>query len=331
MFTGVVAMYGILLTLSLLARLIVPETFSLMAVYITGAHVLLLSAVILFPLALLLCKPRALALLLLPPVIVFLVHYGSQFIPSREQEPFGGTTLRVMTYNIQWRNTGYQSAVDAIRAADADVVALQEVSPEAGRTLESLLADLYPYMALNPNSNGYAGAAVLSRFPISENSYFTAAFGGQRMMIDVNGMPFVLYNMHVATPLSQRGLLNLDVSQRNQEVRELVSWVQGESGRVVVVGDFNMPDLSDDYARLDSVLDDSYREVGWGMGWTHPGPFLVIGRMSWLRLLRLDYIFTGGSGVRALNMQVLADSGGSDHMPVVAALEVYDPSATYNP
>jgi endonuclease/exonuclease/phosphatase family metal-dependent hydrolase len=96
---------------------------------------------------------------------------------------------------------------------------------------------------------------------------------------------------------------------------------------LIVLGDFNMTDLNDDHAAIDRFLRDAYRDAGNGLGLTHALRWRGIDLPRWMRL---DYIFTG-SGLEPLEARVMPISGGSDHAPVWARLEFYDPTASYPP
>ncbi len=324
-FAHLCAAYGLVVGLFTVGQWLIPDTWSIMTLYVTGAHLLLLGAVVLFPLALLIGQPRRLALALLPVVLVCLSIYGGQFIPSRALDGDGEESLRVMTYNTLVRTSGHQALVDVILAADADVVALQELDPVAAQVLRAGLSDEYPYMALDDNTNGYIGAGFLSRFPIIESAYLIDSFGNQRVLIDVDGTPIVFYNMHASVP---RGWganpFNIDISNQTSDVNVLLERVSQETERVIVLGDFNLTDLTDNYQALADVLVDSYRQVGWGMGWTHAGPLVGRAALMGVRFLRIDYIFTSPDGLRPLNAMVWHESGGSDHLPVVATIEIRD-------
>jgi endonuclease/exonuclease/phosphatase family metal-dependent hydrolase len=91
------------------------------------------------------------------------------------------------------------------------------------------------------------------------------------------------------------------------------------------MGDFNMSDLNDDYEVIAGLMRDAYRDAGTGIGLTHT---LRIRGIDILRWMRLDYIFTTGA-LDPINARVMSVSGGSDHAPVWAQIEVYDPTASY--
>ncbi len=317
--------YGLIVGAFSAGQCLIPDTWSVIGLYATGAHLLLLGAVILLPIVLLIGQPRRAALALVPVVLIFMFFYGQQFIPSRATDSEGGKSIRVMTYNILWRDSDYLATVDLIRAADADVVALQEINPESENILREALADDYPYMMMNTLSALRTGEiGLLSRFPIIESATFNGVFNDQRVLIDVDGTPLVIYNMHAAIPRGWTTPFVFNIDQRTSDINGLIAAVKSETERVIVMGDFNMTDLSDSYQDLTAVLVDSYRQVGWAMGWTHAGPLVRQSALMDLRVLRLDYIFVSPTGLRPLNAMVWHESGGSDHLPVVATIEVRD-------
>ncbi len=85
-----------------------------------------------------------------------------------------------------------------------------------------------------------------------------------------------------------------------------------------------MTDQASDYARVTTQFDDTYREVGWGLGWTFPDfaqPNAQPFRTSILSALgrpvtRIDFVFHNDA-LYAISARVWPASGGSDHRPVV--------------
>jgi endonuclease/exonuclease/phosphatase (EEP) superfamily protein YafD len=201
---------------------------------------------------------------------------------------------------------------------------LQEVDPEAEKQLIEGLVSTYPYWAIDSNHRlRTGGIGLFSRYPIVSSSTLVGVFNNQRVVVDVDGTLLVVYNMHATLP--QGWMPNpfaFDSSVRATEVQDLMQAVNAESERVLVIGDFNMPDQSNDYRALTAVLTDTYREVGWGMGWTHAGPLVVNRDLFNLRWLRIDYIFAIRDGLRPLSAMVWPESGGSDHLPVLSELEI---------
>jgi vancomycin resistance protein VanJ len=77
-----------------------------------------------------------------------------------------------------------------------------------------------------------------------------------------------------------------------------------------------MPDTSQAHKLIGTFLADSFREVGWGFGYTFYSAFLPFPAQ------RLDYIWHS-AGLTALAAEV-GQPGGSDHLPVVARLVLHD-------
>lgn len=173
------SVYGLAVTGGLLLGLLFGDRFNITALYHSLAQLFWLGALALFVLALV-TRSWISALLLALPAAAFLWVYGGLFIPAQPRDPLGNPTFTLLSYNIQWRRgSDYQPAIDAIRQQNADIVALQEVSPQAARAIEAAFSGRYPYLALHPQERGFNGQAVLSRYPIVEDDFFLRSFGQQ--------------------------------------------------------------------------------------------------------------------------------------------------------
>jgi endonuclease/exonuclease/phosphatase (EEP) superfamily protein YafD len=124
---------------------------------------------------LLLRRPR-LAAWQIPAVAMLIVLYGGNFVPHLPVVTAADTDtshLKLMTYNLLYSNTSYDRVVEVIKAADPDVVALQEFTDEASAYLSKEFREIYPYQALHPSGaptlGATTGAGILSRYPIIED------------------------------------------------------------------------------------------------------------------------------------------------------------------
>ncbi len=265
-------------------------------------------------------------LLSLPAAIAFLLGYGEFFLPRSVPVAPAARSLRFLTYNVHAESVNVQPMLDVIRAANADIVALQEVSPAMAEALAAQLADKYSYQALHPSfDNPIWGQGVLSRYPIVEDEYWHISLGHQRVKINRTGTPLVLYNTHpVHAFLLREGRL-FDMQQHQREVQEVLRRAAGDDGAILIAGDFNMTDQASDYARLAMQFHDAYREAGWGLGLTFPDFTLPDAQPIKMSLLsafgrpvaRIDFIFHNDA-LRPISARVWPTSGGSDHRPVVA-------------
>jgi endonuclease/exonuclease/phosphatase family metal-dependent hydrolase len=279
-------------------------------IFATLLNVLLLPSI---PLLIIYCFARAwrLAALWAVPSIVFVIIYGGLFLPSpsRETPAQSDKPIGVMTFNLYGKSTeGRQRQIDLIRDSGADIVALQEVSDPTAELIEAQLSEIYPYRFLFPCS--IAGSGILSRYPMTGQELFHSDSGSlyhSSAFIDCDGTRIMVISAHPPPPMS------IDAfrirSARYGEINFILDRIPDDTP-VLIMGDFNMTDTSRDYRLLTGAgLHDSFREAGWGFGWTWRNP---------VPLLRIDYIWHSAEfepvWIRTGPATV------SDHRPVIAQL-----------
>jgi vancomycin resistance protein VanJ len=279
--------------------------------------------------ATLLMRTRWMYIVTALPLVVFLSLFGARFVPSLGTTVDGGTRLRAVTFNQLFLNTNTENLLAAIRAQHADLVALQELVPPVAEAMERDLKTVFPYQILAP-SNNVGGVGLLSRYPLEPAAGVDGA-QGQWAILHVGMEKISVVNVHVhfsgiSRIRSQRfGSLSYfrmyDTRGRLSQDNALLQAVQKVSGGLIMMGDFNTGDREPGYAVLASELHDAFAETGWGFGFTFPnhkrmGPITIP-----VPLVRIDYIWTGGSVV-PVAAHVNCDAGGSDHCMVVADLRV---------
>jgi endonuclease/exonuclease/phosphatase (EEP) superfamily protein YafD len=258
----------------------------------------------------------------------FLALFGSRLVP-----PFGwpaqGSQLRVMTINQLYTNERIADLIKAIRAQDADIIAIQELSTPLAEAAGQQLSDRYPYQFLSPGPEDY-GLGILSRYPLLATER-TRGFMGQQMTVDVDGMPITVVNVHLNAPQAQtrrlrqfrpvKVVLDYDTSLRARDFPGLLQEIDTIAGPLIVMGDFNTSDREPPYADLATRLQDAYRETGWGFGFTFPNDKQLARLKVPFPLVRIDYVWSR-AGIVPTTARVVCDSGGSDHCAVVADLRI---------
>lgn len=296
------------------------STLALMATF----EPFLLLPLPLFLVAALVARSRAAVAMLGIAILPFALYYLPLFLPrlpARDPDH----TVTVMTHNILAVNRDPDRLADSILAADADIVALQELIGSHSTRLAPRLSAAYPYRVIYPNQ----GLGLYSRYPLRDAQLLTLAAEGSyaiRAVADLPGGPVTVFNAHPRNPRidwtpgagSILYVANFDPSRRDRAVAALVDALDRVPGPVIVLGDLNLPDRSGAYRQLTARLDDAHREAGWGLGYTFPEG-LVWGRF-WVPFpfLRIDYVLHSPD-IRALDIQRGTPSG-SDHLPVVARL-----------
>jgi endonuclease/exonuclease/phosphatase (EEP) superfamily protein YafD len=231
-------------------------------------------------------------------------------VPGRVPPPAGTSpALRLFNANLRAANPDVGPIAEEIRAAAPDLVALQELDPDAAAGLRrsGVLARL-PYRVTEIRY-GASGIALWSRFPLADPQ-----------VLDIGGMSAIratlvlgtrrlrFYTLHVVAPVGQ------DRVRWQAQHRRVGEELQRERRPLVVAGDFNATRHHPSFRRLlRHGLADAHerRGRGWATTWPrHRSPLPP--------LMRLDHVLvTPEVVVRSVREGV---GQGSDHRPIVADL-----------
>lgn len=260
-------------------------------------------------------------------LILFLALFGARLLPHTGLA--ANPNLRVITINQRFVNSGEDAVLAAIAAQDADVVAIQELTPGLAELLSARLSAEYPHQLLDP-SDGAGGMGLLSRFPIEDQGWF-AGTRAQHVALRLESQTVDLYNVHlhfsgISRARSER-FWSLpyyrlyETDGRIDQVRSLAEAARDSAGPVIMLGDFNTGDREEGYEILAAELRDAFAESGWGMGFTFPnqrqmGPVTIP-----IPLVRIDYVWTRG-GVAPVATRVNCAVEGADHCMIIADLAV---------
>ncbi len=222
-----------------------------------------------------------------------------------------GTTLRILSANLWNGRADPDRFADLVLAQAADVVCVQELSPEQAEALASVM----PHGALEP-ARDYSGmgialrrTATLDRIakPVRDVRLATLTPAHWPQL----AQPLRILNVHLTAPHVVRPIFGL--RHRPGEVAALDAYLSARpSDQRVVVGDFNSTPLWPAYWRMRSHLTDAAVAVAERRGrraratW---GPW-----SSAPRLLRIDHGFVSGLTVEAFRV---VDVSGSDHSAIV--------------
>lgn len=227
--------------------------------------------------------------------------------------------LKVMAFNLLGDARDYTARVDEIRRQDADIVAIEEYPQRAADQIAAALSDVYPYRV--HYRDDIPGVGLISKYPIvsAENLAFgdDALLTHVRAVIDVNGVKLTVYVAHVSPPAFGRdeGAPTPYLVRGSADAAALAKLAAADAP-ALVMGDFNMADISDDYRVMQRAgLVDAFREGGYGFGATWP--VSRRGRSA-NPIVRIDYIWH--TGEFAVEKAWVGGPTGSDHLPVIAEL-----------
>jgi endonuclease/exonuclease/phosphatase (EEP) superfamily protein YafD len=231
-------------------------------------------------------------------------------LPLHVADP-GGTgspVLRVAASNLRYGRGDAQSVVDLVRSQRVDVLALEELTPDAVRRLHAAGLDtLLPYHLALPETT-YAGSGLWSRTPLTDarpvDGLGAHAVAG--VVTDAGGARLTVVSVHPLAPGVDRH------GGRDRDSGVLRAALATIPGSVVVAGDFNATRDQAPFRDLESDgFLDAADQAGAGFGPTYPNDD---GQPP---VVAIDHVVARDLPQRAVSWQTY-DVPGSDHRAVVA-------------
>ena len=220
----------------------------------------------------------------------------------------------VGSYNVNYGLAGDAETLDAAAALGADILVVQEVTPEWARALAQRFGRDLPHQLFLPDPRGAGGLAVLSRWPVAQHAYVGSPIGwfpGWVLHVQTPRGPLQVLTVHLRPPVADTGGFVVGAfTTGDDRLAELQAYVDTLAPELptVIAGDFNErtgPSIS--------LLDDlGYTQaLPPGDTWRWPTPVLTLRN-------QLDHLFIS-PGLEARDGAVL-DLGRSDHLPVRATV-----------
>ncbi len=257
------------------------------------------------------------------PLITFVVLFGHLFWPPPQNQINNEEqVITMMSFNVLHSNKAYEAIVESIQSADPDIVGFQELTPRSAESIAEQLETDYPYNTLQFLEPGQS-AGLLSKFPIEDVEWFDLPplDIALHTIVQVKGKETHIFVVHLSpnnffdnSATEFVTLVKERYGRRARETMRLKQMIQDLDEPILLMCDCNMTDTSEAYARLDTVLNDSFSEAGWGIGHTFQPPQLGF------PVQRIDYVWHSEEfePVQAY----VGQDGGSDHLPIVAKLKL---------
>ncbi|MFC9324046.1 endonuclease/exonuclease/phosphatase family protein [Kitasatospora sp. NPDC057015] len=274
-----------------------------------------LSIPILLPLALRRRSASAVVALLLPAAVWLNLFGGLLADRSRP-----GGDLTVATHNVGADNPDPAGTARDLAASGADVLALEEITPQVRPLYERDLATAYPFHTVQ----GTVG--LWSRLPLADTRPVDLRMDAGplgdakpaetkmpynralRTTVATAHGPLAVYVAHLGS-VRVNPRAGFWTESRNRGAQALAEAVAAEENqRVVLLGDLNGTTDDRAFADITSQLRSTQAAAGSGFGFSFPATFPVA---------RIDQILV--RGVQPTSSWVLPATG-SDHLPVAARL-----------
>jgi endonuclease/exonuclease/phosphatase (EEP) superfamily protein YafD len=245
------------------------------------------------------------AVWVLPPV------FRSASIPAAAAT---APRLRVLSANVMFDNPQHTALVDELKSYDADVIFLQEVTPDWWRAVrEGGLLRTHPYV-IEAARWGADGMAMLSRRPfLSKQLLHVGRRPVPTATVRVGRTEVHLVDVHVVAPVRS--------FEENRDQQLAINRIVREAPRPrIVAGDFNATPTNRWYQEL---IDLGFHEVHEAVG----EPFATSWPNATRRVppIRLDHVFVDDPPVVPLDVHQGTGTG-SDHRPVIVDFAVLAPT-----
>jgi endonuclease/exonuclease/phosphatase (EEP) superfamily protein YafD len=219
-----------------------------------------------------------------------------------------GKKLRLFHANVFEKSRDYEVVLERVKEADADIVVLQELTPEWSKQTE-VLKNSYAYGEVVPRPAG-AGMAVLSRYPLEDVQVLTldpSTHIAILARVKLNEKALTLLSLHPTTPVTLEKFRS-----RNQQFREAARLLSTVAGPKVLVGDLNTTMWSPYFTELLAKARLREARLGFGLGTTWPEPLPPFLRIA------IDHCLVSQE-VGVENMRI-GPTTGSDHRPLIVDL-----------
>lgn len=235
------------------------------------------------------------------PLAAWLAVFGGHLIPHSEHPP----DLIAVQHNASDENPDPAGTVRALLTARPDLVALEEVTPEA------LPAYATAFQATHPHHFAHGTVALWSRYPLSDAGPLDirpAAFGpdwnrGLRAVARTPHGDIAVYVAHL--PSVRFGPTGLGTTNRDDSATRLAAALRAEPHeRVILLGDLNATTADHGLRPITSLLNTADDDFSF----TFPAGFPIA---------RIDHVMARTLTVTAV--RTLPPTS-SDHLPVAAHL-----------
>jgi vancomycin resistance protein VanJ len=225
----------------------------------------------------------------------------------------------MLTYNINWGAPDPESAAKILLESGADIVCLQETTPEWEHYLRGSLGQNYSFMQFRSSAGRMGGGlAFLSKLPARDIAYVPSEsgwFDGWLMAFETPFGPVQVLNVHLHPPVSERGSFTPSAyfgtgQDRLEEIQRF--YEQRRPGLpMLIAGDFNDVEhgAAIKWLKSEGMLNALQQFDRYTPTWEWKTSVITLHR-------RMDHIFYSPD-LHCCSARVLR-AGASDHFPVTA-------------
>lgn len=223
--------------------------------------------------------------------------------------------VRTMTVNML-HGRADAAAVTRVATDSADIVMVQEITPDAVVRLKAAgMDETFPYSAIDARP-GAAGTALYSRYPLADHRNidgFQVALVAARLQVDGVGARLSVASVHLDAPWPKPiGAWHSDFALFPTTLAQLAD--QSGAGATIVAGDFNATiEMKPFRGLLTNGYHDSAEPAGAGRQFTYPS------NRGFPPLIGIDHILTKNATAVTTDTVKIPDT---DHRALLATIMV---------
>lgn len=145
------------------------------------------------------------------------------------------SNIKVAHFNVSGFSESYEEAIDILLKTEADIISVQEVTPDWNRVLIDNLRDSFPYLNSLVRFDLF-GQIILSKFHVNKvDTIYHRDLPYLKLIMQVDNREVCLISSHALPPLDRSSYDRL-----KDQLFKLAPHVQRSEIPVIVVGDFNL-------------------------------------------------------------------------------------------
>jgi endonuclease/exonuclease/phosphatase (EEP) superfamily protein YafD len=224
-------------------------------------------------------------------------------------------TVRVLSFNINTRNTHLQEIIKFVQDTKPDVALFIEINQDMSESLKTALKKSLPYYFRSPGG----GLAIFSRLPFQDAKGDNFSGQGNHNLIatlEIGQQPVQFIGTHPLVPIKSSTF-----NSRNIQLKALGNYIATLNQPVILAGDFNLTPWSPYYRQLIHKIKLHNTRLGFGIlpSWPRSTTYKTFpGWMIPLLNIPIDHCFVS-KHFQVANIYT-GDNVNSDHAPLVVDL-----------
>lgn len=240
--------------------------------------------------------------------------------------PQANKTIKIVSFNIELCNKLVAAGKLLHNNKDldnADILCLQEMTPEGAKYLADTLRYNYVYYpsAIHPKNKKYFGQAILSKWPIRSDKKINLPYAQKDKYLKLHRnavyATVLINDTEILVICAHLGVIISPLRRKNQ-LETIIKHIPNSANNVIICGDFNTY-CQIHIKAINEILDEyGFKNATIKLGATYTRWYLLNQGFT------MDHIFF--KGMKLIKAGKIKSKGSSDHMPIWAEFTNFNSS-----